>query len=288
MSAAFEMMKLTFLELWSRWVTVGLFVASSLVWILLSFTLNLDIVEGSLTGVRILGQDAGVPRERVETASGEAVQQFVTLNMFVSQIQSFVAGVAYWAAAFLGLFAAAPLLPGMLSRGQSDLLFSKPVPRLALLGGHLLGVFLVVLTLATYLYGMIWLVMILKTDLVAGRMYGSILVVVVMFMAMYSVVALLSVTTESSALSLIVTYGLIIASVSFLFRDTLELQINRPWRGVYVGLYHVLPNFAETTKIAVGFAGEDPIGSWYPLISTCLFALVMYVAAAWRLSVRDL
>lgn len=287
MSPFLALVRLTVRELWARKITVGLFIVSTIVWLLLSFTLNLDIVEGSIAGVRILGQDAGVPDETVVQSDGERVSEALSLDKFVATIQSVVAGIAYWAAALLGIFAAAPLLPGLMSRGQADLLFSKPTSRLTLFAGHLTGVGLCVLVLATYLFGMIAIVMSIKTGIFVGRLYWSVLVVTSMFMVMYSVVALLAITTESSALALIVTYGLILASLAFVAHDELIPQINRPWRSVYVGLYHVLPNFAEVTKIVAQFAGSAPVGSWYPLLSSAAFGTVIYGVAGWRLARKD-
>ena len=52
---------LTFRELWAKKIVIGLFVISTLVWVMLAFALNLDIVEGSLAGLRIFGQE---PLER--------------------------------------------------------------------------------------------------------------------------------------------------------------------------------------------------------------------------------
>jgi hypothetical protein len=108
-----------------------------------------------------------------------------------------------------------------------------------------------------------------------------------MFMVMYSVVSLLAITTESAALSLIVTYGLILASLAFLAKDQLVPQINRPWREVYLGFYHVLPNFAEVTKMVAGFAGMDVTTAWYPLFSSIGFGIVVYAIASWRLLAKD-
>ena len=150
----------------------------------------------------------------------------------------------------------------MLERGRIDLLLSKPLGRLTFLSGHVAGVLLVVFILAVYLMGMVWLVISLKAGIWNFRFLISIALVVTMFSVMYSVVLLLGITTRSTALSLIVTYGLIFCSIIFAAKDQLTPQINPPWRQVYLALYHIMPNFAEVTKPAVQLVKGDDVSSW--------------------------
>ncbi len=105
---------LTFRELWAKKITVGLLVICTLVWVMLAFALNLDIVEGSLAGMRIFGAEA-TPTEVVrdpETGevitnpdTGEALQEIFSLESIVIGVERVVAGVAYWAGILLALFA---------------------------------------------------------------------------------------------------------------------------------------------------------------------------------------
>ena len=46
---------LTFRELWAMRLTQGIVLVSTLAWIMLSFALNLDVVEGSISALRIFG-----------------------------------------------------------------------------------------------------------------------------------------------------------------------------------------------------------------------------------------
>ncbi len=117
--------------------------------------------------------------------------------------------------------------------------------------------------------------------------YTAILMVVLMFAVMYSVVLLLGVTTQSTALSLIVTYGLIFCSLIFAAKDQLTMQINPPWRQVYVSLYHVFPNFAEVTESVVQLAGGEVVESWYPLVSSLLFGAAVYALAFFQFNRKD-
>ena len=270
---------LTLRELMAKKVILGLFIVSTLVWVMLSFALNLDIVDGALAGLRIFGQDA-------QMGSGGA-QNMPMLQDIVVGVGQFVAGASYWMGILLALFATAPLINSLLERGRVDLLLSKPIGRMSLLGSHLAGVMSVVFALALYLMGMVWLVMSIKSGIWNPQFLIAILMVVLMFTIMYSVILLVGVSLQSTALSLIVTYGLIFCSIIFLAKDQLVPQINLPWRQLFLGFYYVLPNFAEVTQVVVQLAGGEPVESWYPLISSALFGVVVYALAIYRFNRRD-
>ncbi|MEM8485433.1 MAG: ABC transporter permease subunit [Bacteroidota bacterium] len=275
----FGILLLTLRELTAKKITLGLFLMSTLIWVLLSFALNLDIVDGTLAGLRIFGQEA--------QESGNNPLGDTSLLKFVVGAQTAVAGASYWIGILLALFATAPLINNMLERGRIDLLLSKPISRPKLLLSHVLGVLLVVFLLATYLMGMIWLVMSIKSGVWHTQFLSAIVMVMLMFAVMYSIVLLLGVTTQSTALSLIVTYGLIFCSIIFAAKDQLAMQINPPWRQVYLGLYHALPNFAEVTKTVVQLAGGETVETWYPLFSSLLFGAVVYALAFFQFNRKD-
>ena len=275
---------LTLRELTAKKVTLGLFLVSTLVWVMLSFALNLDVVDGSLAGLRIFGQDADI---QVSTSGQGNMPTMDLLQDLVFGVERFVAGFSYWMGILLALFATAPTITNLLERGRVDLLLSKPVGRMALLGSHLLGVLTVVTVLAIYLMGSLWLVMSIKSGIWNYHFLTAIGMVIIMFTIMYSVVLLIGVSTKSTALALIVTLGLMFCSGILGAKDQLVQLLNVPWRQVFLGFYHVMPNFAEVTVPVTQLAGGEPVESWYTLISSALFGIVMYVLAALRFSYRD-
>lgn len=277
---------LTLRELTAKKITLGLFLVSTLVWVMLAFALNLDIVDGSLAGVRIFGQEA--TSEGPDHSSADSPNSGLPLlEEVVIGVQQGVVGASYWMGILLALFATAPLIGSLLEKGRVDLLLSKPLSRGALLGGHLLGVLIVVFVLAVYLMGMIWLVMSIKSGIWNPQFLTAIIMVVIMFTIMYSVVLLVGVSTQSTALSLIVTYGLIFCSIIFIFKTELAPQINLPWRHVYVAFYYLLPNFAEVTKPVVQLAGSQDVETWSPLLYSSIFGGVMYLFAWMKFYRRD-
>jgi len=278
---------LTFRELWAKKITLGLFLVCTLAWIVLSMALNLDVVEGSLAGIRIFGQTADPTEVVRDPKTGEMVRQAVTLQGFVLGMNRLVGGAAYILGTLLGLFATAPLAVSMMESGRIDLLISKPLSRSRILAGYVLGVWLTALALSVYLIFATWLVMSMKTGIWDPTFLLAIPIIVAMFAVMYAVVIFLSVTTQSSALALVVAYGLIFVSFVFLWKEQLLPQIDPPWRGVFIGLYNILPNFLEVVPIVAKLTGSAPVASWYPLWSSLAFGSVLYSGSFFWFNHRD-
>jgi len=270
---------LTFRELWSKKVILGLFIVSSLVLLAVTFALNLEVVEGSLEGLRLFGQEAG-PESAEEGG-------LPSLSEFVVGVESIVAGAAYWLGILLALFASASLFPNLQTVGRVELLLSKPISRTQALAGHVLGVWVVVGVVTLYLMGGTWLIMSIKSGVWVPQFLLSILLVVGMFAVMYAVVMLMGVWTKSTALALIVSYGLIFVSMVLAGADSIGSLLGPVGRPVFWGLYHVLPNFTEVTQIVVRLAKDTTVASWYPLWSSLLFGGAVYGVTGYWFVHRD-
>ena len=272
---------ITFRELWARKIVLGLFIVSSLVLLAVTFALNLDVVEGSLAGIRLFGQEAAP-----EDMGGEDAPP-LTLSRVVVAVESVVAGVAYWIGILLALFASASLFPDLQSDGRVELLLSKPIGRLNVLFGHMLGVWSAIGILAVYLLGGVWVIMSLKTGVWNPRFLFSLLLVVGMFAVMYAAVMLMGVWTESTALGLIVSYGLIFISMVLAAADQIGPTLGPVGGPVFWGLYHGLPNFTEVTQIVSTLAKGEAVSSWYPFVSSLLFGGTAYAVTGYWFVRRD-
>lgn len=271
---------LTFRELWARKIVLGLFLISSLVLLVVSFALNLDVVEGSLAGIRFFGQET-----TPETMGEEGPE--LTLNNVVVAIESVVAGMAYWIGILLALFASASLFPDLQADGRVELLLSKPISRVRVMIGHVLGVWSAIAVLVLYLLGGVWIIMSLKTGVWNPRFLLSLLIVIGMFAVMYAAVMLMGVWTESTALALIVSYGLIFVSMVLAAADSLDPLLGPIAGPIFWGLYHTLPNFTEVTQIVSNLAEGEAVSSWYSLISSLLFGGVIYGLTGYWFARRD-
>ena len=298
---------LTLRELSARKVVVGLFVVATVVWVAMAFALQLDVVDGSLAGARLFGEqstdaelspDAPVldaDGEHVLDADGQPVAASdelpfgaaTLLESVVFGAQAFVAGIGYWIGIVLALFATGGLVAALTERGQVDVVLTKPISRSAVLGGRLLAVMAVMLALTSYLFGAVWLVMSVKSGLWNPRFLLAIGAVFGMFAVLYSVVTLVGVWSGSGPLSLIVTLGVLFVSL-ILAIPTLAEQVSAVWRPVVQGGYHLLPKFGSVgTTMVPQLATGGAVGSLYPLVSSLAFGAVCYALAFVLFSRKD-
>lgn len=272
---------LTLRELRAKWIVVGLFAVATVLWVLLASLLNLDIVDGTLAGLRIAGGEIsmeGGPNE---------LQGFSALQQIVIVVETAVAGAAYWLGILLALFATGALVTSLLERGQIDLTLSKPLSRTQVPGGRVLGVWGAMFVLFAYLFVAVWLVMALKSGIWNARFLLTIGLVFGMFATMYSVTTLVSVVSGSTALALIVTYGVLFASLPLGAHSQLAPVLSPGFREVYLAAYHLLPKFPEVTGIVGRFTMRQEVPSWYPFLSSLAFGAVCYALAFWRFQRKD-
>ncbi|MDX1622663.1 MAG: ABC transporter permease [Gemmatimonadota bacterium] len=275
---------LTLRELLARKVVLGLFLVATLVWGMLALALQLDVVEGTLQGIRLFGQ---APEIRTEHGEGIEGLGDDPLRMIVVTAQAFVAVAAYWVGILLALFATGGLVASLMERGRADLLLSKPLGRARILGGRLLGVGVVTALLSVYLLGMVWLVMSLKSGVWNPGFLLGIGVVFAMFAVVYAIVALVSVWTESSALALVVTLGVLFATIVLAIPGLAD-RVGAPWDGVVETLHVVLPRFPEVGAYTLpDLARGKSVDDWVPLASSLAFGAVAYAATFWLFRRKD-
>ena len=202
-------------------------------------------------------------------------------------INDFVFSLAYLFGTLIGLFATVPLVNGFLEQGRIDLLLSKPISRTKLLWGHLAGVWLVVFLLSTYLVGAVWLVISIKSGLWQARLLLAIPIITLMFAVIFSVVSTVSIATRSAGLALVLAYGCIFVSAILAARDQIVPQLSDIWANVFIGLYHIMPNYFEVMTSTMQLGSNDTVTSLYPLISSILFGVVIYAVGFILFNRRD-
>jgi ABC-type transport system involved in multi-copper enzyme maturation permease subunit len=271
---------LTARELWAKKIVLGLFVVSSLVLLSITFALSLEVVEGSLEGLRLFGEQPSADGPPQKSSQ-------LSLTRVVVAVEAIVAGASYWIGILLALFASAGLFSDLQAPGRVELLLAKPIGRFRVLFGHVLGVLAAIAALVVYLMGGTWLIMSLKSGVWNPRFLLSIVIVIGMFGVMYAAVLLMSVWTRSTALSLIVAYGLIFVSLVMAGAGEIAPMLGPVGEPVFWGLYHVLPNFAEVTEVVTALAKGVAVSSWYPLVSSLLFAGATYALVGYAFARRD-
>jgi ABC-2 type transport system permease protein len=278
---------LTFRELWATYVVLGLALVITICWIILSFAMNLDVVEGSIAALRIFGIESAPTRGVRSAETGEWVQTALSLDQFMIGIQDFVFGASYFLGTLLGIFATAPLTAATLGESRIGLLLSKPIGRIRFLAGHTSGVFITVLLLATYLVGSVWLALSIKTGIWSPIFLIAIPVITIMFAVMYGVVLLVTVGTNSSGAALISAYGLIFVSFVLAGHEQILRQLGALGGAIFQVIYYALPNFVEVVPLVAQLNGGESVETWLPLVSSLLFGLTCYLGAALWFSRKD-
>ena len=276
---------LTFRELWAMKITQGIIVVTTIAWVLLTFALNLDVIEGSIAALRIFGFESA-PTEFLrnpdsgaivrDADTGRAIQEALSLDNFVLGINSFVFGASYLFGTLLGLFATMPLINGFVEHGRIDLMLSKPVSRGKLLTGHIIGVCMIVVLLVAYLVGGVWLVISFKTGVWLPRFLLSVPLIVLMFSVMYSIVLTIGVGVRSTGLALVTAYGCVFFSAILAGKDQILPQLTGVAAPIFLALYHVLPNYIEVIAIVTQLVSGEIVKSWYPLSSSIFFGVTVY------------
>ena len=140
----------TWREALARYTLLGFVIVSSLFMLMLTFALNLDIVDGTLAAGSLFGRAFDLP-------GGTPIETVVTTG------ESAFAAMLYGLGIFLAVFATGSQVPNLVHRGTVDLYLSRPVSRPALLLGRFVGAVTLVLANLAFLRGGVFLIISLKT-----------------------------------------------------------------------------------------------------------------------------
>src|SRR5512141_1420572 len=150
-----------FREAAARYTLVAYFALSSLFILLFALAIRLDIVNGALAGATIFGKS-------VELGHG-----MPTVDQLVLGFESGFSGFLFVVATFLSVFATAHLVPRLVEKGTVDLWLSRPIGRTPLLLSRYLGGLLLSAANILYLFGAIWLIVVVKTKVVHPRFLAA-------------------------------------------------------------------------------------------------------------------
>jgi Cu-processing system permease protein len=263
----------TFREALARWIFIGLFALSTLMILFFLFLLRIDIVEGGMAAISVFGQTG-----RTQDAA-----------RLVQNVYGGIATFLYTWGMALAVFASAGLIPRVLEPGRIELILSKPVSRAHILLGRFLGNVLVVAGNIAYLVLGVWIIFGNKTGIWHPRFLAAIATTVFTFTVLLTVVVILGVLVESTALSTMVTMGLMILS-PILAQTSLadRLLSSETSRNIWRGLYYVFPKVYDIGSLTLNTVRGGGSGvEWMPLWSSALFGAVMLAGALAIFSRRD-
>ncbi len=262
----------TFREAMARKIFWGLFGLSTAMILFFLFLLRIVVVEGGTATMSMFGRDGReMEVERLVRGVHGAIARFLdSIGMF------------------LALFASAGLVPSMLEPGRIELLLSKPVARWQLLLGRYLGNVLIVLTNTTWLVGGVWVIFGRKTGIWTPQFLVAIAATVFLFCVLLSVVFLVGVLFDSTALATMVPVALMIMSPILAQEKTVVKLLSSEWaRTAWRALYHALPKVFDIDRMTLNIVRREPVESWLPIWTTAAFAVVVLALAVWRFERRD-
>jgi len=250
----------TIRESMAKYTFLAFMLMSTLMLMLLTFAVNLDVVDGVLATARLFGQDIHL--------GGTSV----SIDQLVTGFQTTVAGLLFVVGLFLSIFATANLVPVMLEKGYVDLLLSKPLSRQALFLGRYLGALSVVGINLFYLVVGVWAIVGIKTGVWKPGVLKAGLIILLTYGVLLGFMMMVGVVTRSSSITIMLTYFLFPVTLFLAFRSGLTVMLTRR---VFVylldGLYWVLPKIKEVFTIMASVAAGQPAGSLAPLLTSALF-----------------
>jgi ABC-type transport system involved in multi-copper enzyme maturation permease subunit len=264
----------TFREAFARKIFWGLFGLSSLMIAFFLFIMKIDVVEGAMATVTLFGNTAN---------------RDFDVGRLVKQAQAAaIATFLYTWGMFLAVFASAGLVPSMLEPGRIELLLSKPVSRSHLLLGRYLGNVAVVSLNIIYLVLGVWLILALKTGIWSPDFLISILTTVFLFAVLLSVVFLVGVTWESTALAVMIPVGLMILSPILAQHKTMIRLLSSEWaRQLWQALYQTLPKVYDIGHITLSFVMDRKVESWSAVWTSAVFGVAVLAWAVYIFRKRD-
>lgn len=255
----------TFREAFAKFIFWGLFGLSTLLILFFLFILKIDIVEGARATVSIFGQSEGRTQQ---------------VDSLVRMFQGGVAAFLYTWGMALAVFASAGLIPTVLEPGRIELLLSKPVSRPHILLGRYLGNLAVVTLNIAYLVLGVWAILGWKTGIWQSDFLYAIPTTVFIFAVLLSVILLTSVLFESAALTVMMTFGLMLMSPILAQTSLMERLLSSEWsRNLWKSLYYVFPKVYDLGRFTLDLVRGKGIEDLMPLWTSALFAAVAIAAS---------
>src|SRR6266851_6788186 len=262
----------------ARWTLLAYFFLSSMFIIIFAFAVNLDIVEGSLAGAKLFGNQVQM--------SGSSQ---ISIEKLVLGFESGFSGFLYFLCTFLAIFATAHLVPRMQEKGTIDLYLSRPVARLKLLLSRYVAGLILAGSNVIYLLGAIWLIVMWKTHVVHPRFFLAGAVILFVIAALLAFAFLVGVVTSSTAVSIMTTYGLFFFALMLVGHDRIAAAVSKEWQAWLINtMYWILPKTAELGQAVVAYVSGNQVPervaatlSPMPFLTTAAFGIVCLALASW-------
>jgi len=271
----------TWLEAWAKKISIILSIVVLILLLLFGFGIGVVQLEGSeFVQVSIFGAELPEPMLKSDFVQATKIGALALLNPW---------GI------FLALFITVGLFPSMLSKGRIDLFLSKPIARYQIYLSRYLGALLLVLVTTMFFVLGTWFIIWLKTGLADADLWIIGLLITFLFAIFYSLAALMSLLTESTGISLVITILAWFLAEGAYYRDSIRV-FSKILGKIADVLYYMLPKMEDLSNFmvktvglerALEEAGIKEAGIGTALWSSALFALAMLALGIYLFSSRD-
>lgn len=259
-----------FREAAARWTLIAYFVLSTAFILLFAAAVNLDVVDGTLAGAKLFGQQVDMAGEQID------------LDKLVLGFESGISAFLYVVGVFLAIFATAHLVPRLQDKGTVDLYLSRPVGRTRLLLSRYAAGLLLAASNVVYLILTIWLIIIFKTGVVHVRFLLAGAVILFVIATLLAFAFLIGVVTSSTAVSIMGTFALFFISAILATHDRIEAALSSEFNASLVhAAWAILPKTSELGAAVIAVVAGETIGAnehlqltAAPFLSTAAFGLV--------------
>jgi ABC-type transport system involved in multi-copper enzyme maturation permease subunit len=261
----------------SRKFILAFLVGITLILVVLSLSLKLEVLDGALAATRLFGKELDTSIRSVDVALRPLFQA--------------CAYVVFYGGILFGIVACSDFAPSLLSPGRIEHLLALPLQRWHILAGTFLGV--MTLTLCGALYGSVGLLVIfgVKTGFWAMGPLIAALLAVGSFAAVYAVMLTTATLVRSAALcaaaGFVIFVGGVIAgfrsSIAPVFEDGLS-------RKAFLAVTAVLPRLSALANASADLAASKPleVKSLEALVAgVVVFGLGVLAVGLWRFEGKD-
>lgn len=270
------LIKYTFREVLAKKIMITFFIVSALT--VAGFALSFYMMgeTTNIANIKVTGKTMDVEINREMVIAGVKLLEFgITMTLFIIGL-------------FVSIFATAGLIPDLLKKGNIDLFLSKPISKFQLLTGKYIGAVSVVFLNIIFLIGSIWFMIGLKFAYWDISFLYSVFSITFVFAAIYALMTLISILTNSSVLSMIVSFLIIIVINPLLgTREDLFRVIDNPFVEKLIdGFYYMIPQSSEI----IGITQESIMGNeiiYAPLFSTGILLIVYYAMSIYFFQKKD-
>jgi|ERR1051326_467652 ABC-type transport system involved in multi-copper enzyme maturation permease subunit len=262
----------------ARWTLLAYFTISTLFILIFAFAVNLDIVEGSLAGAKLFGNDVQMHG-----------QSSISIEQLVGYVESGLVGFLFLFWPFIAIFATAHLVPRMMEKGTVDLYLSRPVGRVKLLLSRYLAGLLLAGSNIVYLIGAMWMIVVWKTHVAHPRFFVGGVIILFFVASLLAFAFLIGVVTSSTAVSIMMTYFLFLLGYPLVAHDRFAAAVNAEWKAAIIqGLYWIVPKSSEILGAVVAIVSEKGLPKQLaagltpaPFVSTAIFAIACLTLASY-------